>query len=99
MDQSLGSQGIVGSADTIILLQRDIDNTGERKNTGKLYATGRGIKDIFHNVEYSPVFGMWAVIDQKKAEAPDKGKNTGSHIEKSGALGEDKKNPLLQEWK
>jgi len=29
MDQSLGSQGIVGSADTIILLQRDIEKTTE----------------------------------------------------------------------
>jgi RecA-family ATPase len=66
MDQSLGSQGIVASADTIIILQRDIENkTGERKNTGKLYATGRSIKDTFHKVEFSPDFGMWSIIDKK----------------------------------
>jgi hypothetical protein len=65
MDQSLGSQGIVGSADTIILLQRDIDSqTGERKNTGKLYATCRSIKDVLHKVEYSPSFGMWGITDK-----------------------------------
>lgn len=100
MDQSLGSQGIVGSADTIILLQRDIDNKGERKNTGKLYATGRGIKDIFHNVEYSPDFGMWAVIDRKQAEATaqGKGKNTANKPAMSGALGVNTENPLEQEW-
>jgi hypothetical protein len=64
-DQSLGSQGIVGSADTIILLQRDIDNkTGERLNTGRLYATGRSVKDAFHKVEYSPNFGTWSIIGE-----------------------------------
>lgn len=69
MDQSLGSQGIVGSADTVILLKRDINTkTGERLNTGKLYATGRSIKDIFHDVEFLPDFGMWAVTDRKKRE-------------------------------
>ncbi|MDR0472663.1 MAG: helicase RepA family protein [Treponema sp.] len=99
MDQSLGSQGIVASADTIILLRRDIDKTGERKNTGKLYATGRGIKDTFHNVEYSPGFGMWAVIDKKKLETPGKGKDTENRPGTSWALGEDIGNPLSQEWK
>jgi hypothetical protein len=90
MDQSLGSQGIVGSADTIILLQRDIEKTteyyrdkdgnkksktvpiGNRLNTGKLYATGRSIKDIFHKVEYSPSFGMWSVVDKESEDKSGK---------------------------
>jgi hypothetical protein len=85
MDQSLGSTGIVGSADTIILLQRDIENktnhwtdkngkehyktvsTGNRLNTGKFHATGRSIKDIFHEVEFFPGFGMWAVTNDKES--------------------------------
>ena len=84
MDQSLGSQGIVGSADTVILLQRDIEktteywtdkegkkhnktvSTGKRLNTGRLYATGRSIKDTFHKVEYFPDFGMWGITDKGK---------------------------------
>jgi len=69
MEQSLGSQGIVGSADTIIILQREIENTGERKNTGKFYATGRSIKDVFHNVKFSPDLGMWGVTN-KEPEPP-----------------------------
>ena len=70
MDQSLGSQGIVATADTIILLQRDIgDQT--REKTGKLYATGRRIKDTFHKVEYSPSFGMWEITDKdNKPKSP-----------------------------
>ena len=89
MDQSLGSQGIVASADTIIILQRDIEKkteyytdkdgnkksktvfTGKRLNTGKLHATGRSIKDIFHEVEFSPSFGMWGIINEGK-ETPSK---------------------------
>ena len=71
MDQSLGSQGIVGSADTIILLQRNIDKkTGERLNTGKLYTTGRSIKDRFHHVKFSPDFGTWG-ITEKSGESED----------------------------
>ena len=91
-DQSLGSQGIVASADTIIILQRDIEKTtiyytgkdgkkysravptGNRLNTGKLYATGRGIKDTFHKVEFSPDFGMWGIINEgEKTPSKDQG--------------------------
>lgn len=62
MEQSLGSQGIAGSADTVILLQRDIDDkTGERKNTGKLNATGRNVKDVSQRVIFSPKFGTWSI--------------------------------------
>jgi len=72
MDQSLGSQGIVASADTIILLERDINNkTKERLNTGKFYATGRSIKDIFYKVNFSPSFGMWSITDEEKKGAGD----------------------------
>jgi hypothetical protein len=88
MDQSLGSQGIVASADTIIILQRDIEKTtvfytdrngnkkpktvptGNRLNTGKLYATGRCIKDTFHKVEYFPDFGMWGIIEEEREAEP-----------------------------
>ncbi|MDR0447249.1 MAG: helicase RepA family protein [Treponema sp.] len=64
MDQSLGSQGIVASADTIIILKREINTkTGERLNTGKFYATGRNIKDVFHKVEFFPDFGIWDITD------------------------------------
>ena len=76
MDQSLGSQGIVGSADTIILLQRDISDNGERVNTGRLYATGRSIKDVFHSVEYSPDFGMWGIVDKVKRNSPGQSGNS-----------------------
>jgi len=94
MDQSLGSQGIVASVDTIIILQRDIEtkdvrytkadskpgykkvSTGNRLNTGKLYATGRSIKDTFHKVEFYPSFGMWGIINEGK-EAPPKDQGSG----------------------
>jgi len=95
MDQSLGSQGIVASADTIIILQRDIEtktkqytkpdgrlgykkvSTGNRLNTGKFYATGRGIKDTFHKVEFFPDFGMWGIINEGK-ETPQKDQGSGT---------------------
>jgi hypothetical protein len=82
MDQSLGSQGIVASADTIILLQRDIDTkTGERKNTGKLYATGRSIKDVRHNVKFFFDFGMWGITDK---ESENKSKPTSTSGQGNG---------------
>jgi RecA-family ATPase len=79
INQSLGSQGIVGAANTIILLQRDIESeTGNRKNTGKLNITGRNIKDVSHHVEYSPDFGMWRIT-----EKPKKDKSSGQHKKES----------------
>jgi len=87
MDNSLGSQGIVGTVDTIILLQRDIDDkTGERKNTGSLYATGRSIKDVFHKLEYSPQFGMWVVTEKKESPGQGNGAKQTSRKAETGTV-------------
>jgi hypothetical protein len=62
MDSSLGSQGIVGTSDTTLVLQRDINKeSGERLNTGKLYATGRSIREIFRKLKFDPDIGSWVV--------------------------------------
>jgi hypothetical protein len=71
MDQSLGSQGIVASADSIILIRKDIvTQTGGRADTGKFYATGRRIKDQYYNIKFSPSFGMWGITDKDKEPEP-----------------------------
>ena len=84
MEQSLGSQGIVGTADTIILMQRDIDkNTGERKNSGTFFATGRRIRDVFHKIKFSPSFGTWGIADMPE-EIPGQQKTTTENDNRGG---------------
>lgn len=76
MDSSLGSQGIVGSADTALVLQRDIDkDTGERKNTGRLYGTGRNIQDIFRKLTFDPDIGSWTCSEETPSANTEKKKN------------------------
>lgn len=74
MDNSLGSQGIVGTADTTLVLQRDIDgSTGERKNTGRLYGTGRNIRDIFKKLTFDPGMGSWTANTETTASTAQEG--------------------------
>jgi hypothetical protein len=70
MDNSLGSQGIVGTADSTLVLQRDIKETGDRLNTGKLYATGRSIRDIFKKLKFDPDVGSW-IVDGATPQSPE----------------------------
>jgi hypothetical protein len=76
MDSSLGSQGIAGSADATLVLQRDIDkDSGERQATGRLYGTGRNMRDIFRKLKFDADIGSWAVDDktpEPQADTEDK---------------------------
>lgn len=77
LENILGSQGIVGSADAILYLSRSIAKDDTRLNTGKLYATGRTIKELDHALAFDPDIGTWTVTNTPKPkENVTKGKKT-----------------------
>ena len=80
-EAALGSQGLTGTTDSTILLDRPrskkakaSEEKDKGKNTATLYATGRDTADVIYNLKYDLDIGSWAITDAPKTK-PGSGSN------------------------
>ncbi|MCL2608820.1 MAG: AAA family ATPase [Treponema sp.] len=71
MESILGSTGLTGASDTMIVITRTRDADGA-KNTATLHATGRDTADIKHHLKLDLDCGGWAITSKTELSSPDK---------------------------
>lgn len=67
VERVLGSTGIVGALDTILVLDKP-----RLSNMGNILRTGRDVEEVMYSVEFDPMTGLWKMLGDSKKYAQEK---------------------------